>query len=113
MNTNNQSCIPLEVRTALYRRAVAQAYLDSCRENGVELSCTLSELEIAIELELESAHVREHGVSTGTEIACAMLGDMVQDTVLTDKPRLTVLGHIIMGELCQPHTRTTSATTLH
>nr|WP_244664894.1 DUF5375 family protein [Candidatus Symbiopectobacterium sp. 'North America'] len=105
--------MPLEVRTALYRRAVSQAYLDSCRENGVELTCTRTELEMAIALELESPHVREHGVSTGTEIACAMLGDMVQASVLTDKPQLTTLGHIIMGEFCQPHTRTTSATTLH
>ncbi|XQN46154.1 hypothetical protein ACOKXP_02885, partial [Serratia fonticola] len=30
MNTLNQSCLPIEVRTAVYRRAVAQAYLDTC-----------------------------------------------------------------------------------
>ncbi|POD97055.1 DUF5375 family protein [Pectobacterium odoriferum] len=113
MNINNQSCIPLEVRTAVYRRAVAQAYLDNCRETGIALNCNLTELEIAIALELEEAHVREHGTATGMEIACAMLGDMVQPTLLTDKPRLTALGHIIMGELCQCATATTPTTTLH
>lgn len=113
MTHNNPSCIPLEVRTAVYRRAVAQAYLDNCRETGVALTCNLTELEIAIALELEGAHVREHGTDTGMEIACSMLGDMVQPTLLTDKPRLTVLGHIIMGELCQHVTAATPNTTLH
>lgn len=91
MTHNNPSCIPLEVRAAVYRRAVAQAYLDNCRETGVALTCNLTELEIA----------------------CSMLGDMVQPTLLSDKPRLTVLGHIIMGELCQHVTAATLNTTLH
>ena len=30
MNANN-SCLPVEVRTAVYRRALAQGYLNACK----------------------------------------------------------------------------------
>lgn len=31
---NTSSCLPIEVRTAVFRRAVAQAYLDTCAFTG-------------------------------------------------------------------------------
>lgn len=31
---STQSCLPIEVRTAVFRRAVAQAYSDTCAFTG-------------------------------------------------------------------------------
>ncbi|MGU9889643.1 MULTISPECIES: hypothetical protein [Serratia] len=41
---NTASCLPIEVRTAVFRRAVAQAYLDTCAFYRVSLGYTLDEL---------------------------------------------------------------------
>ena len=42
---NTASCLPIEVRTAVFRRAVAQAYLDTCAFYRVSLGYTLDELK--------------------------------------------------------------------
>ena len=72
MNTTQQSCLPVEVLTALYRRALAQAYLDACTAYGVETGYTLDELQMTIAKEVESYYVRQHGAKLGMDIACAM-----------------------------------------
>ena len=48
MNTTQQSCLPVEVLTALYRRTLAQAYLDACTAYGVETGYSLDELQMTI-----------------------------------------------------------------
>ncbi len=50
---NTSSCLPIEVRTAVFRRAVAQAYLDTCAFYRVNLGYTLDELQMTIALRLE------------------------------------------------------------
>lgn len=37
LDNGSASCIPLEVRTALFRRAVAEAYLAACAAQGMTL----------------------------------------------------------------------------
>jgi len=44
MNTP-QSCLPVEVRTAVYRRALAHAYLETCAFYRVNPGYTLDELQ--------------------------------------------------------------------
>lgn len=39
--TTNHSCLPVEVRTAVYRRAVAQGYLSACEHYGLNISASL------------------------------------------------------------------------
>lgn len=112
MNTTQQSCLPVEVLTALYRRALAQAYLDACATYGVETGYTLDELQMTIAA-VESYYVRQHGTKLGMDIACAMLRDMVQPDILVAKPRLTPLGESMMDELFRPCLHTTPHTTLH
>jgi len=113
MNTTQQSCLPAEVLTALYRRALAQAYLDACTAYGVETGYSLDELQMTIAKEVESYYVRQHGAKLGMDIACAMLRDMVQPDILVAKPRLTPLGESMMDELFRPYLHTTPETTLH
>jgi len=86
MNTTQQSCLPVEVLTALYRRALAQAYLDACTAYGVETGYSLDELQMTIAKEVESYYVRQHGAKLGMDIACAMLRDMVQPDILVANP---------------------------
>ncbi|AJJ62238.1 MULTISPECIES: DUF5375 family protein [Yersinia] len=113
MNTLNQSCLPVEVRTAVYRRALAHAYLDTCVSHGVSLGYSLDELQMAIAMDIEGYYVRQHGPEAGMDMACTMLSDMVQPDILLAPPRLTVLGQKMMDELCQAQITTTSQTTLH
>lgn len=97
--TVNHSCLPVEVRTAVYRRALAQGYLNACLTQGIRVSATLDELQMTIALELEGFYVRRHGTDAGMEMACTMLGDMVEPDLLTAPPRLTALGVTMMDEL--------------
>lgn len=97
--TVNHSCLPVEVRTAVYRRALAQGYLNACGTQGIRVSATLDELQMTIALELEGFYVRRHGADAGMEMACTMLGDMVEPDLLTAPPRLTSLGVTMMDEL--------------
>ncbi|QIP92475.1 DUF5375 family protein [Serratia fonticola] len=113
MNTLNQSCLPIEVRTAVYRRAVAQAYLDTCAFYGLSLGYSLDELQMAIAMQLEGYFVGQHGPEDGMDMACAMLGDMVQPDILVAPPRLTPLGQKMMDELCCDQLTATTNTTVH
>ncbi|CVH26830.1 Uncharacterised protein [Serratia marcescens] len=96
---NTASCLPIEVRTAVFRRAVAQAYLDTCAFYRVSLGYTLDELQMTIALRLEGHFVRQYGAEDGMDMACTMLSDMVQPDVLVAAPRLTALGQKMMDEL--------------
>lgn len=113
MTTTNHSCLPVEVRTAVYRRALAQGYLNACERLGIRVSATLDELQMTIALELEGFYVRRHGADNGMEMACTMLGDMVEPDLLTAPPRLTQLGVTLMDELFCSHLAAASGSTLH
>lgn len=110
---NTASCLPIEVRTAVFRRAVAQAYLDTCAFYRVSLGYTLDELQMAIAMNLEGHFVRQYGVDDGMDMACAMLSDMVQPDVLVSAPRLTALGQKLMDELCSDHLSAAPNATVH
>ena len=111
--TVNHSCLPVEVRTAVYRRALAQGYLNACRTQGIRVSATLDELQMTIALELEGFYVRRHGEDAGMEMACTMLGDMIEPDLLTAPPRLTRLGVTMMDELFRSQLSAVSRATLH
>lgn len=110
---NTASCLPIEVRTAVFRRAVAQAYLDTCAFYRVSLGYTLDELQMAIAMNLEGHFVRQYGVDDGMDMACTMLSDMVQPDVLVSAPRLTALGQKLMDELCSDHLSAAPNATVH
>ncbi|MEA9393401.1 DUF5375 family protein [Acerihabitans sp. TG2] len=103
MNTHNQSCIPVELRIALYRRAVACAYQTTCEQYGIQLALSLDALEAKIANEVEAFHVEEYGLEMGVEVACAMLGDMVTPDILDTPPRLTTFGEWVMDDVCRHH----------
>lgn len=112
MNTL-QSCLPVEVRTAVYRRALAHAYLDTCAFYRVTPGYTLDELQMAIAMDIEGYFVRQHGPEVGMDMACTMLSDMVQPDILAAPPRLTTLGQKMMDELCCGRMAVTCNTTVH
>lgn len=97
--TTNHSCLPVEVRTAVYRRAVAQGYLSACEHYGLSVSASLDEVQMTIALELEGYYVRKYGPENGMDMACTMLSEMVQPDVLVAAPRLTRMGETMMDEL--------------
>ncbi|MEA9392557.1 DUF5375 family protein [Acerihabitans sp. TG2] len=99
----NPSCIILELRLALYRRVVACAYQETCNECGLRLTLTIDDLEEKIVHGVEVVHVAEYGLDPGAEIACAMLGEMVQADFLSAPPRLTRFGEQVMDEICRDH----------
>ncbi|QII36611.1 DUF5375 domain-containing protein [Rouxiella badensis] len=113
MNSAHQSCLPIEVLTAVYRRAVAQAYLDTCATYGVSVGYTLDELQMTIAMNLEGYYVTRHGAEEGMGMACTMLGDMVSPDILVAKPRLTQLGETMMDELCRDRLSAPLTATLH
>ncbi|MGP3227878.1 DUF5375 family protein [Serratia nevei] len=80
LDNGSASCIPLEVRTALFRRAVAEAYLAACAAQGMTLPHTLDSLQMLIASNIEALFVKLHGVDKGMAIACSLLGDMVART---------------------------------
>ncbi|MEI7113663.1 DUF5375 family protein [Serratia sp. TMDUHS_CL] len=100
LDNGSASCIPLEVRTALFRRAVAEAYLAACAAQGMTLPHTLDSLQMLIASDIEALFVKLHGVDEGMAIACSLLGDMVAPDILLAAPQLTAQGCNIMGELC-------------
>lgn len=100
MNMPNQSASPVDVRIAVYRRAVAQAYLAACTADGMENLYTLDSLQHEITQQIETFFVHEFGPEVGMEIACSALRDMVSSDVLTHIPRLTLLGEVIMDSIC-------------
>jgi len=48
-------------------------------------------------------NVAEYGLDPGAEMACAMLGEMVQADFLSAPPRLTWFGEQVMDEICREH----------
>jgi hypothetical protein len=104
MNTLNQSCLPVELRVALYRRVLAYVYIEACEHYyGLELNLTLEDLESAIASEIEKQYVVAHGFDQSVEIACNMLGDMVYPDFLDMPPCLTPLGEQVMDAVCRDH----------
>ena len=88
------------LRTALYRRAVACAWLTACHEQKRHCGLTLERLERAISSQFEDFYVRQHGRERGQEIACALLADLLVAGPLKSAPCLSFLGQVLMDELC-------------
>lgn len=101
---------PLALRTALYRRAVACAWLTLCERQHRYPSLTLDALENTIAAELEGFYLRQHGEEKGRQIACALLEDLMEAGPLMAAPSLSLLGLAVMDELCPRHV---SAPVLH
>ena len=98
-----QSCEShLALRAALYRRAVACAWLTLSSQRERYSGLTLAELEDAIARELEGFYLRQHG-QRGLEIACALLSDLMESGPLKACPVLSLLGVTVMDELCSHH----------
>ncbi|WP_082319131.1 DUF5375 family protein, partial [Salmonella enterica] len=66
------------LRAALYRRAVACAWLTLCTHQHRYPHLTLDALENAIADELEGFYLRQHGEEKGRQIACALLEDLME-----------------------------------
>lgn len=111
--TDNTSCLPVEVRTAVYRRAIAQSYLTACEKYGLSVAASLDELQMTIAFELEGYYVRKYGSETGMDMACTMLSEMVLPDVLVAAPRLTRMGETMMDELLCSKLAAASHATLH
>ncbi|EOM9099062.1 DUF5375 family protein, partial [Escherichia coli] len=95
--------LSLSLRVALYRRAVACAWLSACYQQNRHLQLTLDEIETAIARELEGFYLRQHGQTKGMEIACALLSDLMEYGPLMSCPALSQLGIAVMDELCVRH----------
>jgi len=93
----------LALRAALYRRAVACAWLTLRSQHESYAGLTLAELEDAIARELEGFYLRQHGQERGLEIACALLSDLMESGPLKACPVLSLLGMTVMDELCSRH----------
>lgn len=99
-----KSCVShLALRAALYRRAVACAWLTLISQQERYPGLTLAELEDAIARELEGFYLRQHGQKKGMEIACALLSDLIVSGPLKACPALSQLGITVMDELCTRH----------
>lgn len=70
--------LPPVLRAALYRRAVACAWLTVCERQHRYPHLTLESLEAAIAAELEGFYLRQHGEEKGRQIACALLEDLME-----------------------------------
>ena len=95
--------LSLSLRVALYRRAVACAWLSVCHQQNRHPQLTLDEIEAAIACELEGFYLRQHGQTKGMEIACALLSDLMQSGTLMPCTALSKLGIAVMDELCVRH----------
>ncbi|EOF9225818.1 TPA: hypothetical protein MIR59_18945 [Klebsiella pneumoniae] len=95
--------LPPVLRAALYRRAVACAWLTLCERQHRYPHLTLDALESAIAAELEGFYLRQHGEEKGRLIACALLEDLMQAGPLKAAPSLSFLGLAMMDELCARH----------
>jgi len=94
---------PPVLRTALYRRAVACAWLTMCERQHLYPHLTLDTLESAIASELEGFYLRQHGEDKGRQIACALLEDLIEAGPLKATPSLSFLGFAVLDELCARH----------
>ncbi|CAH4004857.1 DUF5375 domain-containing protein [Enterobacter hormaechei] len=95
--------LPPVLRAALYRRAVACAWLTVCERQRRYPHLTLDTLESAIAAELEGFYLRQHGEEKGRQIACALLEDLMEDGPFRAAPSLSFLGLAVMDELCARH----------
>jgi len=95
--------LPPVLRAALYRRAVACAWLNLCSRQHRYPQLTLDTLEKAMAAELEGFYLRQHGVEKGRQIACALLEDLMEAGPLKAAPSLSFLGLVVMDELCARH----------
>jgi len=93
--------LPPVLRAALYRRAIACAWLTLCAHRYPQL--TLDVLENAIASELEGFYLRHHGEEKGHQIACALLEDLMEAGAIKAAPSLSFLGLAVMDELCARH----------
>lgn len=93
----------LALRAALYRRAVACAWLTLSSQQEHYSGLTFAELEDAIARELEGFYLRQHGQQRGLEIACSLLSDLMESGPLKACPVLSLLGVTVMDELCSRH----------
>ena len=91
------------LRIALYRRAVACAWLTVCERQQRFPHLTLEALETAMASELEGFYLRQHGEEKGRQIACALLEDLMEAAPLKTTPSLSFLGLAVMDELCTRH----------
>ncbi len=91
------------LRAAMYRRAVACAWLNLCARQHRYPQLTLDTLEGAIAAELEGFYLRQHGEEKGRQIACALLEDLMEAGPLKAAPSLSFLGMAVMDELCARH----------
>ncbi len=101
----NQTLTPV-LRIALYRRAVACAWLNACERQHRHPHLTLETVENAIAAQLEGFYLRRHGEEKGRLIACALLEDLMQAGPLKAAPALSFLGLAVMDELCTRHITT-------
>ncbi|HBV3698342.1 DUF5375 domain-containing protein [Klebsiella pneumoniae] len=95
--------LPPVLRAALYRRAVACAWLTLCEHQRRYPHLTLDALENAIVAELEGFYLRQHGEEKGRQIACALLEDLMEAGPLKTAPSLSFLGLVVLDELCARH----------
>ncbi|MGG9111281.1 DUF5375 family protein [Raoultella ornithinolytica] len=95
--------LPNVLRAALYRRAVACAWLALCERQHRYPHLTLESLESAIAAELEGFYLRLLGEEKGRLIACALLEDLMEAGPLKAAPSLSSLGLAVMDELCASH----------
>ena len=102
--------LPPVLRAALYRRAVACAWLTLCARQHRYSHITLESLESAIAAELGGFYLRRHGEEKGRLIACALLEDLMEAGSLKAATSLSFLGLAVMDELCARHN---SAPVLH
>lgn len=91
------------LRAALYRRAVACAWLTLCEHQSRYPHLTLDTLESSIAAELEGFYLRQHGEVKGRQIACALLEDLMEAGPLKASPSLSFLGLVVLDELCARH----------
>ncbi|ECH9244743.1 hypothetical protein DC738_08245 [Salmonella enterica subsp. enterica serovar Rubislaw] len=104
MNQPQVSIFPAEMTTALYRRAIASAWRQKaltetgCDQYGPH-SLTVERIEMAITLHIECALINEYGEAQGAAAALALLTDMLEPSLLTAPPVLTVRGCEVMAEL--------------
>ena len=95
--------LPPVLRAALYRRAVACAWLNLCARQHRYPQLTLDALETAMSNELEGFYLRQHGEEKGRQIACALLEDLMEAGPLKAAPSLSFLGMAVLDELCARH----------
>ena len=104
MNQPQVSIFPVEMTTALYRRAIASAWRQKMlNETGSDQygphSLTVERIEMAIALHIECVLINEYGEVQGAAAALALLTDMLEPSLLTAPPVLTARGCEVMAEM--------------